>query len=149
MVEPARFALTSTPSIGPSSAEVTWPESVCAVASGAIRKTGKVKDRIRPTKPRIVASHIDRGIPLLIVRRRNAVVAVVKAGRVRAIHPPRRHERWPVQRVMTGHDGAATLDPPARAAPARLFQDMRGEASPGTMRRGGWSAGPLAPPVGV
>src|ERR1041384_7865875 len=127
MVEPARFALTSTPSIGPSSAEVTWPESVCAVASGAIRKTGKVKDRIRPTKPRIVASHIHRGIPLLTVRRRNAVVAVVKAGRVRAIHPPRRHETWPVQRVMTGHDGAATLDPPPPARrPLGSFRTCEG-----------------------
>src|ERR1043165_2599251 len=37
MVEPARFALTSTPSIGPSSAELTMPLSAsarCAWAAG-------------------------------------------------------------------------------------------------------------------
>src|SRR5437867_7770993 len=35
MVEPARLALTSTPSIGPSSAELTWPVSAAGAPASA------------------------------------------------------------------------------------------------------------------
>jgi hypothetical protein len=35
MVEPSFLALTSTPSIGPSSAEVTWPLSAAAACASA------------------------------------------------------------------------------------------------------------------
>src|ERR1700738_4961495 len=46
IVEPARLALTSTPSIGPSSAELIWPLSATAV-SAAVGPAG-MRRRPRP-----------------------------------------------------------------------------------------------------
>src|SRR4051812_14191347 len=70
MVEPARFALTSTPSIGPSSDEVTCPVStICAIAS-----SGNVSAASKPRiKLRIDASHWMTRIPLPNARYFNAL----------------------------------------------------------------------------
>src|ERR1051325_2709643 len=76
MVEPARFALTSKPSIGPSSAEVTLPESACAIAGGTARQTPASKPKNPQIDPRIVASKNGWRIPLLNAGRRNGMASL-------------------------------------------------------------------------
>src|SRR5262249_35080106 len=56
MVEPAFLAVTSTPSIGPSSFEVTWPVSTAAPSAGdgaALTANRKVRQTLASSALRI------------------------------------------------------------------------------------------------
>src|SRR4029077_9396241 len=115
MVEPALFALTSTPSIAPSSAEPTLPASAaCAAASMEIAASARLK----------TAAATSECLP----KRMSASRKCFEKARVKSYYKsPRR--RSPIRSTPGGRHGPAEIDwlDRPRAQGARGIQELRSQ----------------------